>query len=127
MLALNLPSDIRLHILSFGYYHPLLDTISNGNNTDPKTLFNRQKGRNQLIFKSNNIIRDQADDHIMKLYYNNGKKVMYTALVNWIYSKRNLNKINYVNNVSELLETDFPKYSDEYSEFRPSIFKKSYY
>jgi hypothetical protein len=127
MLALNLPSDIRLHILSFGYCHPLLDTISNGNSTDPKTLFNRQKVRNQLILKSNNIIRDQADDHIMKLYYDNGKPLMYDALINWIYSKRNRNKINYVNNISELLETNFPKYSEDYSKFSPSVFKKSYY
>lgn len=123
---LGLPNDIIKEILSYGYSHPLLDTIRNNVNTDPKTLFNKQKVRNEFILKINRNIRDQSDDYLFSLYYVNSEKLKYKVFTDWLYNKQNLKKINYLNLVIELLDTDFPKYGLDYSRFSPSSLKNNY-
>ena len=78
---------------------------------------------NEFILKSNSLIRDQCDDHIYNKYYLKNNQLKYDVLVTWLYSQKNLKRNNYLNLVIELLDTNFPKYSVDYSTYRASRFK----
>lgn len=88
--------------------------------------FNKKMLLTELLIKSNYIIRDQADEHLYNLYYRNGNKLMYDLLTNWIYDKNNFTTENtykiYLRKICILLDTTFPKYSDDYSPYSPKSF-----